>query len=105
MSNNILDIIQEKNIVVNSRKESDSINYFFDKVFVWTKAEVITLIHNPYINMTSNEKSDVLFSLQRSLKSVYISVDYYKHHLRMLWIEFQDAAEAEKLWYNKDISA
>lgn len=104
MSKNISDIIQEIFTANNPRKESDSINYFFDEVFLWIKAEVITLIHNPYTHMTIQEKREVLFSLDRSLSNLHISIDYYKYHLKMLWIKFEQTLKINPYLYIEDIS-
>lgn len=94
MSKNISNKNQEQYNLNNPRKNSDSINYFFDSVFDQFKEEVEILLYNPYTNFTFEQKKEVRFCLERSLCQLYVSTEYYKHHLSMLWIEFEDAVKS-----------
>ena len=54
--------------------------------------------------MTIQEKREVLFSLDRSLSNLHISIDYYKYHLKMLWIKFEQTLKINPYLYIEDIS-
>jgi hypothetical protein len=81
----------------NLRLEWGELNYFLENSIQPMSADIIYMedvksqiedtMHNPYKNMSWEDKYKVYLAIQRSKENCTLSREYYRHHMWMLWVD------------------